>query len=61
MSTDDIRAVAHAVLRHRLVTNFAAQAEGYTPDRLIDDLLAHTPAHAGGLLEDDRVNKAIDV
>lgn len=59
VSTDDIRAMAAPVLRHRVITNFAAQAEGYTPDKLIADLLEHFQPHAGGLLKDDRVNKAI--
>jgi len=60
VSTEDIRAVAGPVMRHRLVMNFAAQAEGYTPDRLVDDMLAHVKPHAGGLLADDRVNKTIN-
>ncbi len=60
VSTADIRALAGPVLRHRVVTNFAAQAEGYSADRLIVDLLAEVEPHAGGLLDDDRVNKAID-
>ncbi len=36
---DDVRAVAPAVLRHRLVTNFNAEADGVKPDRIVDDLL----------------------
>ena len=60
VSTEDIRALAQPVLRHRIVTNFAAQAEGYSTDKLIDDLLAQTEPHGGGLLDDDRVNKAIN-
>jgi MoxR-like ATPase len=34
----DIRSVAHPVLRHRLVLNFQARAEGIGPDDLIDRL-----------------------
>jgi len=60
VSTEDIRAVAHPVLRHRIVTNFAAQAEGLTPDRLIDVLLETTEPHTGGLMADDRLNKVIE-
>ena len=60
VSSEDIRAVAGPVLRHRIVMNFAAQAEGYTPDRLVDDMLAHVKPHAGGLMADDRVNKTIN-
>ena len=39
VTIDDIRAVAHPVLRHRLVTTYAAQAEGQTPDTIIAALL----------------------
>jgi len=39
---DDVRAVAPAVLRHRLVTNFNAEADGVRPDRIVADLLAQT-------------------
>ena len=37
---DDVRAVAPAVLRHRLVTNFNAEADGVKTDRIVADLLA---------------------
>lgn len=60
VSTDDIRALAAPVLRHRVVTNFAAQAEGYTPDKLIAELLEMHDPHGGGLLADGRVNKMIN-
>jgi MoxR-like ATPase len=43
VSTDDIRAVAHPVLRHRIVTNFSAEAEGVSTDHLIDRLLDAVP------------------
>jgi MoxR-like ATPase len=36
---DDIRGLAHPVLRHRVLTNFHAQSEGTTSDMLIDKLL----------------------
>ena len=38
---EDIRAVAHPVLRHRIILNFAAQAEKMSTDDIIDQLLAH--------------------
>ena len=41
---DDVRAVAPSVLRHRVVTNFTAEAEGVKPDRIIHDLLQHVPS-----------------
>ena len=36
---EDIRAVAHPVLRHRIITNFNAEAEGVKPDDVIDRLI----------------------
>ena len=36
---EDVKAVAPAVLRHRIVTNFSAEAEGVKPERIIQDLL----------------------
>ncbi|MFQ5536212.1 MAG: AAA family ATPase [Gemmatimonadota bacterium] len=38
-SEDDVRAVAPAVLAHRLVLNFQAEADGRTPRDVIDELL----------------------
>ncbi len=38
VSFDDIRAVAHHTLRHRLILNFEAEAEGITADTVIDEL-----------------------
>ncbi len=38
-STDDLRALAHPVLRHRVLTNFDGQAEGISTDHLIDRIL----------------------
>jgi MoxR-like ATPase len=40
---EDVQAVAPAVLRHRIVTNFTAEAEGIKPDRIIADLLKSVP------------------
>lgn len=42
---DDIRRIALPVLRHRIVTNFAAEAEGVTSDDIITRLLEETAAH----------------
>ena len=36
---DDVRAVVKAILRHRLVRNYRAEAEGYSMDRIIEELL----------------------
>ena len=43
---EDIQAVLHPVLRHRILTNFSAEAEGVTPDRVIDRLIETYPATA---------------
>ena len=40
VTSDDVRAVAHPVLRHRLIPNFNAEADGIRSDDLIDKLLA---------------------
>jgi MoxR-like ATPase len=40
-SLDDVRAVAPPVLRHRLLLNFQAEAEGIEPDTVIGKLLDH--------------------
>ena len=46
---DDIRSLAHPVLRHRVLTNFRAESEGMTSDQLIDDLLAAVPLPKSGM------------
>lgn len=46
VSADDIRAVAAPVLRHRLVLNFNAEAEGITPDEIVRRLIDVIPEHA---------------
>jgi len=40
VSTEDVRAVAHPVMRHRIIPNFTAQAEGVDSDAIIDRLLS---------------------
>jgi MoxR-like ATPase len=40
VSPNDVIRVARPVLRHRVLLNFAAEAEGISVERLIDDLLA---------------------
>ena len=39
VSVEDLRAVAHAALPHRLIINFEAQADGVTPLQIIDHIL----------------------
>jgi MoxR-like ATPase len=43
VAEDDVQAVAKPVLRHRIVTNFDAEADGLTPDDIIDRLTEAIP------------------
>ena len=36
---EDVKAVAKPILRHRIVKNYRAEAEGYTMDRIIEELI----------------------
>lgn len=54
---EDIQALAHPVLRHRILTNFTATSEGITTDMVVDRLLKETPAKEGELTRDDRFKK----
>ncbi|HUU92775.1 MAG TPA: MoxR family ATPase [Phycisphaerae bacterium] len=39
-TTEDVRAVAPPVMRHRIITTFNAEAAGISPDEVVDRLLA---------------------
>jgi len=41
---EDLRAVAQPVFRHRLITNFQAEADGVGPEKIIERLIETTPA-----------------
>ncbi len=47
VSPDDIRRVARPVLRHRVLPNFAAEAEGIDSERIVEDLIARVPEPRG--------------
>ncbi|HEX5830633.1 MAG TPA: MoxR family ATPase [Gemmatimonadaceae bacterium] len=49
VAPEDIRRVAHPVLRHRVLVNFAAEAEGVTAERVVDALLEHVKAPVSGV------------
>jgi MoxR-like ATPase len=49
VSFDDVRALAHPVLRHRVLLNFRAESEGVTSDALIDELLKTVPLPKSGM------------
>ena len=43
VSPDDVQAVVHDCLRHRLILSFEAEASGITADKVIDKLLSSVP------------------
>jgi MoxR-like ATPase len=49
VSFEDIRALAHPVLRHRININFHAQSEGVTTDSIVDRLLDAVPRPRSGM------------
>jgi MoxR-like ATPase len=49
VSFDDIRAMAHPVLRHRVLTNFRAESEGITTDQIVDELLQAVAVPKSGM------------
>ena len=59
VSTDDIQAVAKPVLRHRLVTNFNADAEGIDADNIVDKLIEEIPAQESAIAANPRTARAV--
>jgi MoxR-like ATPase len=43
VSFDDVARTARPVLRHRLLRSFEGEADGITPDRIIDELVENVP------------------
>jgi MoxR-like ATPase len=54
---EDVQALALPVLRHRIVTNFTAAAEGITADTVVTKILEGTPMREGELTKDPRFQK----
>jgi MoxR-like ATPase len=52
-----VAALAPAVLRHRILTNFTAASEGITTDTVIKRILEETPEKEGDLERDERFKK----
>jgi MoxR-like ATPase len=46
---EDIQALAHPVLRHRVLTNFHAESEGVETDQIVDRLLEVVPTPRSGM------------
>jgi MoxR-like ATPase len=59
VSSEDVRAVAHPVLRHRILTNFSAEAEGITTDHIVDKLLEVIPAADSPVLRDPKLPQVL--
>jgi MoxR-like ATPase len=49
VSCDDIQALAHPVMRHRILTNFHAESENVKPDDIITRLLETVPKPGSGI------------
>jgi MoxR-like ATPase len=46
LAIDDVKHVAHSVLRHRIILNFDAHADGQTPETILDSVVQGVSAHA---------------
>jgi MoxR-like ATPase len=49
VSFEDIKALAHPVLRHRILINFRAESEGVSSDAIVDELLKSVPTPKSGM------------
>jgi len=49
VSFEDVRALAHPVMRHRIIRNFHAESEKVTTDQIIDQLLQAVPQPRSGM------------
>jgi MoxR-like ATPase len=57
VSTEDVRAVAGPVLRHRIITNFNAEAEGLKPDDIVKRLVQVVPVDEHGSEQSGKLPK----
>jgi MoxR-like ATPase len=44
LAAEDVRQVAPSVLRHRIILNFDAHADGQTPETILTDLIQDVTA-----------------
>jgi len=49
VTLDDLKAIAPAALRHRLLRNFQAEADDVSTDAIVDGVLQALPAPASDL------------
>jgi len=59
VTPDHVKSVAKPVLRHRLITNFNAEADGITSDDIIEALIESTPIEGGSAADKRRMEQAI--
>ena len=52
---EDIQAVAHPVLRHRIITNYSAEAEGINADKVVERMLAEVKLNDSAALGDKKL------
>jgi MoxR-like ATPase len=57
VTTEDVKALAYPVLRHRILTNFTAASEGITTDTVVKKILEATPDKEGALTADESFKK----
>jgi len=57
VTTEDVKALAFPILRHRLLCNFTAASEGVNTDTVIQKLVEETPEKEGALTGDERFKK----
>jgi MoxR-like ATPase len=57
VTTEDIKAMAFPVLRHRILTNFTAASEGINTDTVIKKILEATPEKEGDLTANEAFKK----
>ncbi|MCC6311631.1 MAG: MoxR family ATPase [Trueperaceae bacterium] len=59
VSTEDVVAVAKPVLRHRVITNFSAEAEGINTDKIVEKLIETTTPYESATLKDGKLPKVL--
>jgi MoxR-like ATPase len=59
LAVDDIRDLARPVLRHRIVTTYSAEAEGYHTDRIIEELLEAIQPNDSEVARNERFQKIL--
>jgi MoxR-like ATPase len=57
VTSEDVKEVAYPVLRHRIIRNFAAEAEGISTDNIISKLIEITSLAKNELVEDKSLPK----